>query len=324
MPQILREQPINVRTFRPDDYESVVFIHNSLHSDRPTTSSTMIKADQNLRPDISFLRLVAEKGNEVVGSALYCCPLSPQKPDTARIVINVLPKHQRQGIGTALYDEILAALKHLNPKEIKANAYEKPAGGIPFLEKHGFVITFRERKCILDPRTFDRSRFAGIYQKCAAEGIEFLTMIDVEEKEENFRQLCDLEHQAMLDIPGVTEDELGWPDFKTWKEDLLADPNFRKEMYFIARKGQKIVGMSVMTPDTATNAVYQWLTGVSRDYRRKGIATTLKAKGISFAQDNGYTLINNSTSVDNNAILSLNEKLGFQRSSEWVDMIKKP
>ncbi len=47
-----------------------------------------------------------------------------------------------------------------------------------------------------------------------------------------------------------------------------------------------------------------------------------QVSGILMAQERGFSLINNSTSVENTAILSLNEKLGFTSQSEWVEMEK--
>jgi len=56
------------------------------------------------------------------------------------------------------------------------------------------------------------------------------------------------------------------------------------------------------------------LTGVLPEYRRRGIATALKVKTISYAREHGFRRI--FTNSDNPAMKVLNAKLGFV-SGPW-------
>jgi GNAT superfamily N-acetyltransferase len=313
---------MQIRELTPDDYEAIATIHNGLHTDRPIVASAVMDSDRRCDPQYKRQRWVALLDGRVVGSGAYSQPVFGYEPHTFRIVINVLPAYQRQGIGTALYQQLMTALQPFEPARLYANAYENLPGGIPFLTKHGFVEVFRERKSVLDVTAFDPTPYAALLARLEAANIELVTLAELGEDPECQRALYELERDAMLDIPGVTESGLNWPDFDTWKNDLYGDPNFRPEMYFVARHQAEYVGMSMMSPDPASDAAYQWLTGVKRHYRRQGIGLALKLKGITYAKTHGYNTLRTSTSVDNQPILALSSRLGFKPLSEWVDMEK--
>ncbi len=313
---------MQIRPLAPDDYPALAHIHNALHTDRPVVASNIMDADQRCDPKYKRQRWVALHAGQVIGSGTYSQPVFGYDPHTFKIVINVLPDYQRQGIGTALYEQLMTAIQPFSPAKLQANAYENLPGGIPFLTKQGFVEIFRERKSELDVTAFDPRPYDTLLTRLATENIELITLAETDNDPACQRALYDLEHAVMLDIPGVTESDLNWPDFDTWQKDLYGDPNFRPEMYFIARHQGEYVGMSMMSPDPSSEAAYQWLTGVKRTYRRRGIGLALKVKGITYAKTHGHPVIKTSTSVENQPILALSAQLGFKPLSEWVDMEK--
>jgi GNAT superfamily N-acetyltransferase len=64
-------------------------------------------------------------------------------------------------------------------------------------------------------------------------------------------------------------------------------------------------------------------TGVTRTYRRRGLALALKLRGITYARAHGHPLIRTLNVSSNQSILALNQRLGFRRSLAWVGFIKE-
>jgi GNAT superfamily N-acetyltransferase len=92
---------------------------------------------------------------------------------------------------------------------------------------------------------------------------------------------------------------------------------------FVALDGDRYVGMSmVQTREPKSKALLQNITGVLRDYRRRGIATALKRRVIQYGREWGAEQVVTQIDHHNDAMLALNEKLGFQRATGKVRLEK--
>ena len=63
------------------------------------------------------------------------------------------------------------------------------------------------------------------------------------------------------------------------------------------------------------------LTGVRREYRRRGIATALKVMALQFARENGYTEIV-TDNEENNPMFQINLQLGFEPQPASLDYVR--
>ncbi len=57
-------------------------------------------------------------------------------------------------------------------------------------------------------------------------------------------------------------------------------------------------------------------------YRGLGIATALKLRTIEYAQRDGYRVIRTFNSSRNDAMLAINQNLGFVRQPAWIGFWK--
>jgi L-amino acid N-acyltransferase YncA len=129
-----------IRDFTPTDYQAMVDIHNSLNivwPERPRTAQAWEEVDQNRNPKHPFRRWVAEEEDRVVGFATYRSSPWEYPPGSFYINVEVNPVYQHRGIGAALYDQVLSALKEFEPPSLRADAFANLPQGFAFLQKRG-------------------------------------------------------------------------------------------------------------------------------------------------------------------------------------------
>jgi len=102
----------------------------------------------------------------------------------------------------------------------------------------------------------------------------------------------------------------------------LDDPAFTPESWFIAHYSDQWVGMSTISTDPSTPDVfYTDVTGVRRGYRRQGIATALKLRGIAYVKARGGQTIE-TDNEEHNPMLNLNLALGFEPGPTFLEFRK--
>ncbi|MBA2301024.1 MAG: GNAT family N-acetyltransferase [Acidobacteria bacterium] len=93
----------------------------------------------------------------------------------------------------------------------------------------------------------------------------------------------------------------------------LQQPYVLPEAYFIATARGEYVGVCDLHVRGADpGELRHGFTGVARDYRRRGVATVLKAAAIRYARSHGYHTIRTFTERRQSAIRRINERLGFR------------
>jgi hypothetical protein len=84
---------------------------------------------------------------------------------------------------------------------------------------------------------------------------------------------------------------------------------------FIAKRGDHYIGFSDLNQlEPIPKGITHGFTGVEREYRRKGVATALKLRAISYARERGFQTIRAFNSPSQVEMIALNEKLGFRRA----------
>ena len=137
------------------------------------------------------------------------------------------------------------------------------------------------------------------------------------------RKLYDMEEKAEEGMPVPEGEVLTRPDFKAWEKMYFENPNLMPEAHLIAVHKDKYVGTNTLWPSEAeAGCVYNGLTGIDKNYRRKGIATALKVKNLEWAKNKKYTKVKTWNDTTNRAMLSINEALGFQKEPAWIGFKK--
>ena len=315
---------MDIRAFTADDYAAMVSIDQGLNiqwPERPRTPEAWAEADRRRNPKYRFQRWVAETGGNVVGFGSYGQYSGDYHPQRFYVNVEVSPSYQRQGVGAALYDQILADLQPLDPRVLRADAFTNLPEGFRFLQKRGFYEAFRETPVRLDVGTFDPSPYAGLAAKLASKGIAVKTVRDMESDPRRDRKLYDLYWEITEDVP-QEDTRIEKQGFDEWAQWGLHDPTILHDAYFVAVCGDEYMGLSEWGKDPDCDVLLGGLLGVRRAYRRQGIAVAMTLGAIAYACEHGYPVVKTCTAVHNWPMQALFNRLGFARDPEWIQCQK--
>lgn len=316
---------LRIREFSgtPEDFSAVVEIDNLCDPEHPSTVEEFRYAYETFDTTKYVLRYyLAEKEGRVVGYACYHHMPHRFHPQHFWIWVAVRPEFRRQGLGSTLYELILSDLRKLSAKSLHTVAWETWTDTIRFLEKRGFKEAMRTWESHLDVTSFDFRPFEKYLAQVEREGITVVTLSEEKEREPQWlSRLHELYNILSADVPSPTP--FTPISLEEFRRRIIENPDLLPEGFFLAKKGEEYVGESFVTRIPAEPAcLFQWFTGVRREYRGKGIAMALKLKVIAYAKDHGYTRIKTFNASTNLPILSINEKLGFRRQPALIEYEK--
>jgi mycothiol synthase len=310
-----------IRDFTPDDYAASAELVSAAFADYPISEKEMRFADAHRDPRCLMRRWIAEGDGRMVGGAQVGQSEWMYHPQKFHLMVIVHPEQQGQGIGAALYDHLMAQLAPRDPISLQSQAREDCQRAVRFLLDRGFVETQRAWESRLDVAGFDFAPFEGAEARASTAGIEIRPVSDLQALPDWSRTLYDLEWELAQDVPHT--EELTQPEFAQWERKHLLNPNSLPEGYFVALDGERMVGMSQLWKSQAGSDLRVGLTGVRREYRRRGIALALKLATIRFARQRGVPELKTWNEINNRAMLAINEALGFVKQPAWIEYTKK-
>jgi mycothiol synthase len=242
-----------------------------------------------LRAAGSFM-LLAHRDGELVGSG------STSKSDMGggAVTPRVLPAHRRQGIGTALLEQLASHAETCGYGEVGSMVDD--AGSFAFAQRFGFTETGRQVEQV-------RSVAADEPWPSLPDGIE---VNSAAERPGVLRELYhELALQAFEDMPTPRKVEIT-PE--QWEAEWVTYP----EATFVAFTDSEIVGMAGLAPDAdRPDRAENVLTTVRRDWRGRGLARALKETTIAWAAEQGIREIYTWTQTGNENMRAVNERLGY-------------
>ena len=204
-------------------------------------------------------------------------------------------------------------LNDLNAREVWAAAMEDMPTSLRFIAKRGFQERFRVWESRLNPASVDLAKFRHYLDKAKSAGVEISTLArELAQDPDCYRKLYELNQTLFADVP-APEPYTPLP-FEQWLNFDMKDPGLLPEAYTIAKHGDKWVGLSTARRlDREPHGLHQLITGVRREYRGNGIAFAMKLRVLEWAQKNGIESIRTENATNNEPMLAVNTKLGFQR-----------
>lgn len=306
---------MGIRLSTAEDYPAISELFTLLNPDRPVTKADLLETEQHRDLKYQSQQWVAVSEQQVVGVGSYFQREWFYHPRKFRISVQVHPHHRRRGIGSALYAQILDGLNPLNPIALICDTYENCYECIRFLESRGFEIFIRDRTLRLDLASFDYTVYGDYERRLLAQGIEMKTAAELAGDPKREQKLYELDRIITADAPqheyAPQRSLADYIDFAITGSSALPDA------LFVAVHGDSYVGFTQVM-DGGEQTLYQLLTGVRREYRRRNIALALKLRTIAYAKARQIKTIITNTDPSNHPMLALNERLGFIRQRDQL------
>ena len=304
-------------------YPGLAALYNAINPQLHISASDFTEGDRLRDLKFKTQRWVAIEKDEIIGAGYYTQSNWFAHPQKFMIWIGVHPKHQRSGIGSALYKTIMHGLQPFDPLALRSRATDDNPQSIRFLEKRGFQEVIRDIPSELMVQDFDLTRFKRIEDGFRVYGIEIKTLLELENDPERDHKLYDLDWEISLSVPGDLVAGMGRRGFQKYVEYAITGPSALPDGFFVAVKGDEFIGLSHVLVSEKGVSLYQGLTGVKPQYRRSGIGLAMKIRGIAYAQANGYVFIIAENDAKNIPMLAMNEKLGFVRKPSLITFEKQ-
>ena len=288
---------IEVRRAESDaDLEAFIHIRRTLLPNESGGSVELFRSQAADKPERRLL--VAELDGEVVGSGLV------DRSDIGErfsVKVRVLPEARRRGVGTALLRELVAHASTFGHDKIATHVEEKSS--LPFAERFGFRETDRQ---------VEQVKHLG--QEPAAPLPDGIEVVTVAERPSLLREAYPLASEGYHDMALEAPARLSIDD---WLREEATIP----EGSYVALADGKIVGFSGLMRHDNPGVAEDGLTVVRRDWRRRGLASTLKRLELAWAADNGFREVVTWTQRGNDGMRRVNEQLGYEYRDITITMV---
>lgn len=314
---------ITIRPFKEnnEDYRQAVGIVNAVWPEYPDTVEEWKESDEKRSKLVKRGRFFAEMDGRPVGFATYGQSLWINHPGKLFVGVEVLPEFRKRGVGTALWERLCQEVQQFDPLRLLAHTREDHADGIRFAEKLGFKECMRDWESRLDPASLDLNEWSRYSRQVAEQGIEIKTVAELESDPNRDRKLYDLEWFIDRDVPSPEPpSKVPFEEFqKVWERN-----NLLPDAWFVAVDNGEYVGMTnLWTSQANAKLLYVGLTGVTRSHRKRGIAMALKVLSVEYALQNGFSEIRTWNEINNQAMLGINNRLGFVRQPAHIEFRKE-
>ncbi len=303
------------------DYEGHVRVCNAVWPEYPETADELRRRDARRDAKIQWGRHYAEISGEIVGVAGWGQSSHSYHPHKFWWSISVHPDYEGNGIGAALYEAILADLASHNPMTLRSYTREDKPRALRFLADRGYMAEMREQESVLDVATFNPSRFASDLARTEQAGVVIRSWSELEGDPDRARKFYDLEWELDQDVPHTGE--LTRRSFEQFVK-MLDDPNFLPDGMHFALDAQTgaWVGVTMLFGQQANRDLNTGLTGVLRSHRKRGIATALKVRALTWAKERGAPVVRTENEENNIGMLGINYRLGFVKAPASLSFVK--
>ena len=308
-----------IRDFRFDDndYQALRILMEKIYPDEPTSVESL-RWDDDSRPKVWWRKRVAEVDGKFAALGTVGEPFWSLQEGKVHLGVDVDPDCLNQGIGTRLYADLEALARARGPvHRLITGTQEDKSFANDFLKERGFEVVIREPISELDLPAFDETPFVHKIQQAETSGIRLVSLADLAREYHNWQERhWRLDTAIMQDVP--TPDPFSPRTLETFIRQHIGHPGFSPDVTHVAVHGDEWVGISELYIDPSHPQVGgTGLTGVTRPWRRKGLATALKLKVLRQARAKGVRRVI-TDNEENNPMFQINLMLGFKAKPAWL------
>lgn len=229
------------------------------------------------------------KGDEVI--AIGTCMINEMDSSHAMINIIVDPQHRNQGVGSQIYDEIIAYAKDSGVRVVEAYIKKRLEASFRFAEKRGFQTIFYVWKLDLD---VNESKL-GLTGPDKALNFRQASLDD----SESYRDILNQAFGDMLDEGALSR--------------VFEDSSVK--VYILEKVGQAI-GSVTIQERTNLSTGYIYDVAVGEEHRRQGLGGYMLQRSIEELRLKNMDTATLTVAGENKQALGLYHKVGFRE----VDM----
>lgn len=192
---------------------------------------------------------------------------------------------------------------------------------IAVLHARRYAESRRGRRWELD-LVANRERLVGMAEESRSrmrrEGVRLLTLAQDEDPDRHAK-IWRMSEEATQDIPTtIPHVPESLEDYMRWfrRPDVLAD------RFWLARLGDDVVGVSVLTYPPVRGLVGTAWTATARSVRGRGVARALKLETVLQAIALGVERVRTGNDAQNEPILHINETMGYRQTPGSIEFLK--
>ncbi|MEU4392866.1 GNAT family N-acetyltransferase [Kribbella sp. NPDC023855] len=292
-----------IRAAEVTDAEALSQVRRDTFSYSVVSPAAMRHAITMHTPAEQQLALVAEVDGVVVASGSCGRNTWTSEPGQAQLSLYVHPRYRRQGIATALHEQLDNHLADIGVARVRAFA---TPDGQAFAERLGY-----ERSRELHYSGVDLQVLPD--QPPTPEGIVLETMDKLDPK-----PIYTADMIASLDEPG--DSPLDSIEYDEWFEEVWKSPALDKSLSVAALAGDEVVCFTAMEIDG--DRAWSGMTGTIPQYRGRGLAKLVKSVALRRCAQAGIVSVFTSNDDANGPMLAINNWLGYQRIETQTSMLR--
>jgi GNAT superfamily N-acetyltransferase len=312
---------MTLREAKLADAEFVADMETAIRPDDPRDPVTLKDYWRNPEENAKIERFIGEIGGERVGYAHQRHQLWKTPKRYGNLSGDLMPSHRTAARIDALFATMEERSRADGTKTFTTWCWEDDKIRVDAVKARGYAEERRQRFWELD-LVANRAKLEAMAKESRAkmrdEKIRLLT-VDRDSDPEKWKELWRMSEEAIRDIP-TTEPftETTFDDFMKW----MRSPGLHEDRIWIARDGDAILGVSILSYPPKRGVVSTDWTGVARAGRGRGIARGLKYETVMQAIALGVDRVRTDNDFKNTPILHINETMGYQRRADGVQFMR--
>lgn len=236
-----------------------------------------------------------------------------------QLLLGVHPEWRRQGIGQQLYENAEAFARAAGYRRISITVDDDLTDSLAFAKHQGFEIVSHQYPSVLDLAEFVDGPFVKYLTTAKLNGIRFFSLAQLGDTAENRRKFYELHRLCAVDIPHKTH----FPDYEDYHNGRFEAADYKPEGYLVALAGEQWVGLTIVEFRGEEPRAYNAMTGVIRPFRRRGLAQALKLVAVRCARQFEMDELVTINDSDNEPMLAINRKMGYQPQTGFYAFLKR-
>ena len=312
---------MTVRPAKLADAEFVADLETAIRPDDPRDPVTLKDYWRNPEENAKIERFIGEIGGERVAFAHQRHEVWKTPKRFGSVSGDLMPSHRTP----ARIDALFAAMEERSRADGTTTfttwCWEDDKVRVGVVQARGYAEERRQRFWELD-LVANRAKLEAMAAESRAkmrdEKIRVLT-VDRDTDPEKWKKLWRMSEEAIRDIPTTAPiTETSFDDFMKW----MKGPGLHQDRIWIARDGDAILGVSILSYPPKRGVVSTDWTGVARAGRGRGIARGLKYETVMQAIALGVDRVRTDNDFKNTPILHINETMGYKRRADGVQYMK--